>query len=334
MRAIGDLATYIISRHMHDRLQSEADRAAFETTTGMAKDRTRHLGGSSLAVSLLERKSQLLEQHRRGVSEAALFGTTSQTILGRIQDQAAVLANSLSLVSQVQLTSEVETLSATAAATFHDTVRALNSEVGGRHLFAGSATGQRPLLDGQSLTGMLRAHVSGTTDPDAIRSAVEAWFDTPGGPFETMAYTGSATGFAMQPIGPDETVVFGLRADSETIRDLLKALSVATLASDPALALSLADQKRLLDHVRGQLSDVDRTLTEERATLGLIEARIETARGAVDADLDRVSLDRLALIGVDQFQAASEFEAVQQQLDVFYRVSARRERVSLAEYLR
>ena len=80
--------------------------------------------------------------------------------------------------------------------------------------------------------------------------------------------------------------------------------------------------------------DVDRALTEERAGLGLTEAMIETARLSTATELDRIALDRLSLIGIDQFEAASNFEAAQQQLEVFYRIAARQGRVSLAEYLR
>jgi flagellar hook-associated protein 3 FlgL len=61
---------------------------------------------------------------------------------------------------------------------------------------------------------------------------------------------------------------------------------------------------------------------------------IDASRNATDIELDRVSMDRVSLLGVDQFEAASEFEAAQQQLEVFYRIAARQSRVSLAEYLR
>ena len=129
-------------------------------------------------------------------------------------------------------------------------------------------------------------------------------------------------------------VTFGLRADGETVRDLLKALSFAALASDPSLGFDVQEQKTLVEQGRLALLDVDRTLTEERAGLGLTEAMIETARLSTAAELDRIALDRLSLIGIDQFEAASNFEAAQQQLEVFYRIAARQGRVSLAEYLR
>ncbi|MFA8386669.1 MAG: flagellin [Pelagibaca sp.] len=334
MRSIGDLAKFMLSSQFQARLRIAADSSAHEATTGLAKDTARHLGGSPMAVSLLDRKSELLEQHQRGIAEAGLFAGATQLVLGRIQDQTGQLGTSLSLASQLQNPSELKTLSDAAATTMIDTVNALNSEIAGRHLFSGSSTLTRPLPDGESLLAMLRSDIAGANNPGDAIVAVEAWFDAPGGPFETLAYSGSETGFVQLPIGADEAMTLGLRADGETVRDMLKALGIAALASDPTLGFDVVDQKTLLDKARIALEQVDSAITEERAGLGLIEARIETARRSAESDLDRIALDRLSLVGVDQFKAASEFEAAQQQLGVFYRIAARQGRVSLAEYLR
>ncbi|WP_416883780.1 hypothetical protein [Marivita sp.] len=287
-----------------------------------------------MAVSLLDRKTQLLEQHQRGIAEASVLANATQSVLGRIQDQTTELGISLSLVGQLDRVSEVKTLSDTAAKTLVDVVNALNTEAAGRFLFSGAASRSAPLPDGASFLQMLRSAVTGSASPSDVTTALDAWFDPPGGSFESLAYSGSDTGFAQLPIGPDDMVTFGLRADGETVRDLLKALSFAALASDPSLGFDVQEQKTLVEQGRLALLDVDRTLTEERAGLGLTEAMIETARLSTATELDRIALDRLSLIGIDQFEAASNFEAAQQQLEVFYRIAARQGRVSLAEYLR
>lgn len=334
MRAIGDLASFMISSQLQARISSAANVSAQEATTGLAHDKARHLGGSTMAISLLERKSQLLEQHQRGISEAAIFAGATQSVLGRIQDQIGDLATDLSLSSQLQNAMEIKTLSSTAAETMIDAVNSLNVEVAGRHLFSGTATGTKPLPDGATLLENLRSDIAGSATPGDAIAAVDAWFDTPAGAFETLAYSGSTTGFASIPIRDDETVTFGLRADGETVREMLKALSFAALASDPSLGFDVADQKTLLDQGFGSLIKVDRQITEERSGLGLTEAMIEASRVSVETDLERIARDRLKLIGVDQFKVTSEFEVAQQQLEIFYRIAARQGQVSLAEYLR
>ena len=334
MRAIGDLASFMLSSQFQARLRNAADISAQEATTGLVNDKARHLGGSPMPVSLLDRKTQLLQQHQRGIAEAAVLANATQSTLGRIQDQTGELAISLSLIGQLDDPTQIKTLSDTAAKTLIDVVNALNTETAGRHLFSGSASRSAPLPDGETFLQMLRSAITGAVTPSDVTTAIDAWFDTPGGPFEILAYAGSDTGFAQLPVGPDEVVTFGLRADSETVRGMLKAIAFGALALDPLLGFEVHEQKTLLEQGRSTLLEVDRHLTEERAGLGLTEATIETARLTAEADLDRIALDRLSLVGIDQFEAVSDFEAAQQQLEIFYRIAARQGRVSLAEYLR
>ncbi len=334
MRAIGDLASYMLSSRLQSDLRNSAETAAEAATTGLAKNKSRHLGGATMALSLLDRKAVLLEQHQRGIAEASLFAGAMQSTLGRIQDQTSQLVASLSLVSQVQHSSELKTLSETAAGVFVDTVNAVNSEIAGRSLFSGSVTRAQPLPNGQALLDMLRTDVAGAATVADVMTAIDTWFDAPGGTFETAAYQGSDTGFMTLPLSAGDTATFGLRADGETMRDLFKALAKGALAGDSGLGLDQGAQTRLLDQSRIDLLRSDRSLTEERSSLGLTEAIVEDARVTTDSELARLAIDRLSLIGVDQFEAASEFEAAQQQLEVFYRIAARQSRTSLAEYLR
>ncbi|MCR9111339.1 hypothetical protein [Marivita sp. XM-24bin2] len=334
MRPIGDLAQFMLSKQMQSRLRTSADIAGQETTTGLTNDIAQHLGGASIAVSLLDRKMELLGQHKHGIAEARVFASASQTVLAEIQDQSSQLINSLALASQMQSASELKVLSEKAAQAMIDIVNALNSKIGGKYLFAGSDTQSKPLPDGISLVAMLRSEVSGATTVGDVRNAINTWFETSGGAFETLAYAGSDTGFLQMPIGNGESAKFGLRADGESVRGLIQALGIAAFATDSSIALGTTDQKKLLTDGYNALRQIDLSLTEERAGLGLIEASIENAKIATEMEISRIERDRLSLIGIDQFEAASKFESAQQQLDVFYRIAARQGRTSLAEYLR
>ena len=334
MRAIGDLASFILSSRFHVDLRTHANEASKAATTGVAPDKARHLGGSTMALSLLDRKAVLLEQHQRGIAEAAVFAGATQTALGRIQHQAGDLAANLSMVSQLQLPSELATLSDDAAGTLIDVVNTLNSEIAGRHLFSGSATRTQPLPSGAELLGLVRSEVAGAATAADIETALDAYFDTPGGGFETAAYNGSDTGFMSLSLSADDTAQFGLRADDTTVKDLLKALSKAALANDPLASLSVVDQTRLLRESHSELLALDDEITAERGSLGLTEEQIENKRLRAVEEVSSLAQKRLSLIGIDQFEAATEFEAAQQQLEVFYRIAARQGRTSLAEYLR
>lgn len=331
MRAIGDLASYMLASRLQTDLRNQADSAAESATTGLAADKARHLGGATLAITLLERKSSLLVQHQRGISEAAVLAGASQATLERIQEQSVDLANDLAISPQLQNSSQIQALSLDASRVFVDTVNALNSSIAGRYLFSGSATQTKPLPDGAVFLDLIRTDLAGASSAADVLAGVDAWFDALSGSFDAV-YQGSTDGFMTLPLSSETTAVFALRADGETPRAVLRALAKTALAE--SAGLSLPEQSQILEAGRAELLQVDQWLTEERAGLGLTEARINDAASATEADIARIELDRLTLIGVDQFEAAAEFEAAQQQLDVFYRIAARQSRTSLAEYLR
>jgi flagellar hook-associated protein 3 FlgL len=334
MRAIGDLASFMLSSRFQANLRNTALSVAQEATTGLAADKARHLGGLNLEMSLLERKTILLEQHQRGIIEAGLFASSTQVILGRIQDQTTQLSQNLSLASQLTEVSALKAISDEAAAAFVDTINAINSKFAGRFILSGSATKSQPLPNGNTILEMLRSEISGASSINDVIIALDAWFDAPSGGFNTLAYKGSNTGYARLPLSEQDTAIFRLRADDEVFRNMLKAVSKSALATDPLLNLTPEDQQTLLSQSHVDIISLDKQLTKERANLGLTEAVVEEARLSTESELARLKLDRLTMIGVDQFESASKFEAGQKQLELFYRIAARQGQTSLAEYLR
>ena len=334
MRAIGDLASFMLSSRFQANLRNTALSVAQEATTGLAADKARHLGGLNLEMSLLERKTILLEQHQRGIIEAGLFASSTQVILGRIQDQTTQLSQNLSLASQLTEVSALKAISDEAAAAFVDTINAINSKFAGRFILSGSATKSQPLPNGNTILEMLRSEISGASSINDVIIALDAWFDAPSGGFNTLAYKGSNTGYARLPLSEKDTAIFSLRADDEVFRNMLKAVSKSALVTNPLLNLTPEDQQTLLSQSHVDIISLDKQLTEERANLGLTEAVVEEARLSTESELARLKLDRLTMIGVDQFESASKFEAGQKQLELFYRIAARQGQTSLAEYLR
>ncbi|MFP7569270.1 hypothetical protein [Marivita sp. S2033] len=334
MRAIGDLASFISTKRFQSDLSQSANTSAQAATTGLVSDKARHLGGATMALSLLERKSTLLHQQKLNISEAAVFATATQVSLGHIQENIETLTSDLSLTSQLASTSELQTLSNKALESFLITVSTMNTKISGRHFFSGSATDTMPLPDGNVLLDWLRASITGATTANDVITAIDTWFDAPGGVYETGIYQGSDTGFLTLPLDAQASITFGLRADGNVVRDSLKALAKAALASDPTLTLSLDDRKELQIQSRVELLTVNQSLIEERSNVGLAEAAIKDAGTRSETEIARLDAYRLSLIATDQFEEISKFEMAQQQLEIFYRVAARQSQTSLAEYLR
>lgn len=333
MQSIGDLASFFFSSRFQGDLKSAVERAARAMTTGEVEDKTRHLGGTSLALSLLDRKSSLLQQHKLGIAEASIFARASQSALDRIQNGVEEISKSLALHSQTENPAGFRTVVQNARDTFNDVVRAVNTEFAGRYVFSGSATSRSPLPNGETMLAALTPHLAGVTTANDLIDGIETWFDLPTGGFESSAYGGSSTGFVSMPLNSATSATFGLRADDPVIRDTLKSLAIAVFAGDSALGLSISEQQEALSHARSGLGLSTRNLIEERSSLGLTEALIDKAGQQVEEGIASLNRERLELVGVDPFEEASRFEAAQQQLEILYRIAAR-QGSSLAEYLR
>lgn len=334
MQSIGDLASLMVSRHRQNELQRATQASATEATTGIFQDKAAHLRGTTLSLALAERQTTLLEQHKRGISEAGILASATQSSLEHIRGMSEDLANSLSLVTQIDDPSELKLLAGRAESTFRDTVNSLNSKVAGKYLFAGSSTDTQPLMDGAAFVASIRTAMTGATSLPDVQTILSDWFSTPGGPFETLAYSGSTMGKIVVPIGPSSNVEMDLRADSNVMRATLEALALSFVATDDAVNLSPSDQQDLLTQSASDLRLSIEDLTVNQGQIGLLEQQIAEHSKLVEAKLDRAQSDLQTLIGVDQFQAVTEFEATNAQLEIFYQLTARASQTSLSSYLR
>ncbi|SMO86247.1 flagellin C-terminal helical region [Thalassovita litoralis] len=121
-----------------------------------------------------------------------------------------------------------------------------------------------------------------------------------------------------------------LRADAPELRDLMADVALAALSADYATA---DVQTGLLKRAgNGLLQDQD-NLTALRADLGFAESRIEEIGAGIAAERVSLNYAREALLGVDEYEAATRLENVQFQLEALYTVTARLSGLSLVDYL-
>lgn len=334
MTSIGDLGHYLSQARHQSELKARVEKAAFEATHGAARNKVEHLGGVSMPLAMLARKQALVETTLTNISGLSGRATAMQAAMGKMHESAEALASRLSIVEQVADPGALSTLSASGEDAFHDVVAALNTELAGQYLFSGAATDSPTTVPSESLLADLRAEVAGQTTAAGVAAAVDAWFDTPGAGYLANGYQGSVSQYFSASIGGSETATFAIRGDDPVLRDLLKATAYAALAADDGVALSAAEQKRLLATARQDLFSTMPELAAERGLHGLMEARLGDAEHSLREEEARLSLLHQDMTHIDQFEAVAAFESAQQQLDILYRVIARRGSVSLAGYLR
>lgn len=332
--SLGELAQSFMLRHHNAAIRHDIARLAEEVATGRSADIAARLSGDFSYLADIERSLGTLQGYRTSSSEAGTFAAGMQAALSRVQDIGMTLSTRLVESADSGITAVTSATARESVDSFDRIVSALNTQIAGRSLFAGNATGRAPLISAQTMLAELRIAAAGQTTADGVQAALDDWFDSAAGGFQSLAYTGSTNGLDPFHLGANESVDLDLKANSAAIRALLKQVGLAAMAADQSLALPTDERADLLRRSGEGLIAVQDDITELRADLGFAEARIEDSKVRQAAEKSSLELARSMLLGVDPFETASKLTDAQQKLESLYAVTARLSRLTLSDFLR
>jgi flagellar hook-associated protein 3 FlgL len=333
MTSIGDLAQNLMLRHRSVELKQTISTLSQELSSGQVSDVSARLGDDFSYLSDINRNLARLDGYAIASSEAAYFANASQLSLERLHDLSSSLSSTMLSNTPSGLHPVGQNIGAQARSGLESAISALNASAGGRSLFAGTATDQKPLASADVMMAELEILVAGLGSAAAVETAVTDWFADPAG-FKAVMYRGSDDTLAPIQIGSGEEVSLSLKADDEVFRDVMRNLALAALAGDQTIGLDKSTQADLFELAGvGLLGNNDR-LTGVRADLGFAEARIEES-GIRNASA-RTGLEyaRNALLEADPFETAVKLEEAQFQLESLYTVTVRSSQLSLLNFLR
>ena len=331
---IGDLAYTFLIKRQTSGLKSEMARLASELTTGQKADLGTSLAGDFGPFAGIERSLRAIAAYTTANSEAAGMLTASQLALENVQSIGRDLSTALLTASSSEDVVLIGATAEDARQKFSAVVSTLNTSMADRTLFGGAATDRPALATGEEMLAQIAAATAGETTAAGIVAAVEAWFDDAGGGFETMGYLGSTSDMGPMLIAEDETVSVGVRADGQVIRDTLKGYALMSLIAGGALAGQVTEQADLAAAAATQLLAADGDITDVRARIGAVEARIEDAQARNAAEKSAYELARTELVGADPYQTATELQAVYAQIETLYTVTARIAGLKFTDYMR
>ena len=331
---IGDLANTFLIKRQTSGLKSEMARLASELTTGQKADLGTSLAGDFGPFAGIERSLRAIAAYTTANSEAAGMLTASQLALENVQSIGRDLSTALLTASSSEDVVLIGATAEDARQKFSAVVSTLNTSMADRTLFGGAATDRPALATGEEMLAQIAAATAGETTAAGIVAAVEAWFDDAGGGFETMGYLGSTSDMGPMLIAEDETVSVGVRADGQVIRDTLKGYALMSLIAGGALAGQVTEQADLAAAAATQLLAADGDITDVRARIGAVEARIEDAQARNAAEKSAYELARTELVGADPYQTATELQAVYAQIETLYTVTARIAGLKFTDYMR
>ena len=327
---LGDGAAAFLTRKYNVDIRTRLNTLTNELSTGKTSDLTRALGDTTLFRDV-GRRLDLATAQMSNAQEIGQRLAAMQSFLGNVDQERSQLLDTLVTVSAEATPEQIGSATAAAEDTFESIVATMNTRFGGQALFSGNATDTEPLASAADMLASLRTTVAGAPDPTTAIAQIEAWFDTPGGGFETVGYISPETGAAVRQIDPSTSITVEAKADVPAIRDLLKAAAIAALAED--VGLPNRDSAEMIRDASTRLLSNARPLTELRARLGASEGRTEAASSQLAAQITTLGVLRNSMDAADPFDTASALQEVQTQLETHYTVTARLSQLSLSGYI-
>ncbi len=333
LSSIGDLARGLTLQARGHHIKTEIETLSYELSSGRVQDISARLKGDYSHIADLERGLTRLDAYSVANSETKLLTDGMQISLTKIDDSVTALSTSLLAFGTSTQTVTHEHASVQARNELDTMISALNTRVGGRSLFSGTATDQTPLASADTLLNTLRSELTGLTTAADVRQAADNWFnDTTG--FEAVIYQGSNTDLAPIRISDTEDITLAIRADDPEFRDALRDVAVAALATDPALPLSTDQRTALFKDIGVRLANSNDRNVALRAEVGAAQARIENAQSHNSAAQTSIEISRNELNGADPYDTAARLQTVQFQLESLYSVTVRNANLSLVNFLR
>ena len=332
MEVIGDMARALVLRSNQVSLRKEMDQLAVEVSTGFVRDPAQHLHGDLRGLLAIDRSLSQLDTYRVNTTEATFLSGSMQAALDEVQGRSEILSQSLIAAELTPNTALLNTMSDDAQNALDQIMNGLNRSVAGRFLFSGTATDREAVQGADVLLNDVRTALTGQTTLAGVETVLDNFFGS-GGAYETTTYQGSNTGLAPLKLSETESANLDIRATDPVFREVLKPIVMAALATDGSLGLDQGVQIQMLKSAGEDLLGAQQDVVELRAGLGALEARVEETTTRNSAEYTATSIARLDLVGADQYYTASRYENIRTQLESLYAITARSQRLSLAEYL-
>ncbi|WP_116132949.1 hypothetical protein [Tropicimonas sp. IMCC34043] len=330
--SISDLASNLLLRSNSSRLRGDLSRLVGELSSGRVAARETAVDGSFRAVSAIQQSISRLDAFKISATEAAGFAGAVQDSLGAIHDLTSDLSTAFIAAGGAGTITQASALAEEARQDFTFITNKLNTQYAGRSLFAGATTDRAAVIDGADILNAVKTAVSGATTAAGVAAAVDAWF-APGADFDTIAYLGSDKPLASMQVGSDRSVALQVTAADDEFREMLKGATLAVLVNDGPLVGNAAEQMDLARLAGKTLIAGNEALLDLRASVGLVEERIEAASVANASESSAMTTALLAFVTKDEFDGASELRQIESQIEILYTLTARTSALRLTDYL-
>lgn len=330
--SFGDLAQAFAQKSRITKLKSQSLRLQAELSTGQKGDLAKHLSGATDGLAALERSRELATGYLTLAKDIAIRSDIRQNALAAITTGLDDLGQTLSALTENPPPEDRTRMATSAKAAFAEAVAALNTDVAGRAVFAGSRHQGPALADAEAMLSQLELVASAAPTSELAIMAIADWFDSPSG-FSATGYLGAAP-LPPQAIAAGGPSVAEPTAEHPALRRSLAAMAIGALIDKPPFNSAGSETIRFRAGALEAVVKAKDGITDLSALIGIDQHRLEKTISQHQAESLSFEQAIANLISTDPATTAVELESVRVNLETVYAVTARLSKLSLAEYLR
>ncbi len=332
LTGIGDMAQQLSFARNTTAIKTDLNRLTTELSTGKRADLANALSGDTSRFTSIRSNLTQVEAYLQTANETATRLEQVQNTLARFDKALGQTADQLLKVTDISNAQQVDRAVETSQSAFVELVQTLNIRIGDRSLFSGTAVDAPALQGGDAMLADIAAGIPPNASAADILQAVEDWFQSPAGGFNTTGYLGATGGDAQVRISDARNIEASPRADNAAIRDALQAVaSSAVLGNLPTS--NDATRLELVKHSGEAILGAAAGVVGIRASLGASQQILSEEVSQLRAEKVALSIQSNQLDAADPFETAVALQAVQVQLEAHFSAVARVSQLSLLRYL-
>lgn len=330
--SFGDMARHHVLNHNLQRLKADMTRLTRDMSTGQVSDPARQLQGHLMPLASLDLAIGQADA-RMGVTSVLSVRLNAQhAALDATHEHVQNTADMLLRPDLMMTDDRLSPIAKQVGQNFADIVGLLNTQAGGRSLFAGQAVDHPALADARSILDMLASLIPTGADQVVIDQVVGDWFATGGG-FEANGYVGGAADGTPIDLGDGISVQFGVTAADPNIRGALAAMAKSALMDADLTDVSAQTRRQVLSAAAVETRSGAALLREVIEKTGISQARVDDAATRQQASKAAATMARNLLIGADPYDTATALQESIARVDQMFAITARLSRLSLSAYL-
>lgn len=326
------LAFRNMSRIITD-LKQQSQVARFETVTGRTFDLNAATDGNVGLVQQLEKAYADVLDYRSAISTARTRANVAAAGLDVAVGSAGTIASELIAALGVGDATIVDQTANVARRELDSVFAGLGVNVGGRYIFSGADVSTPPLASADTLIADVQAIALAATSAAEFQTNLDLYFDDPAGGFATNIYLGSLNDASTVEITEGERINVQPRADDPALKSMMKQLAAISV-KDALAGLGATEQAAALQTAAEGLVGAEEQVIQLRADLGFQQERLDFMSTRNESEETAIFESLQAIVGVDEFEAATRLEVTENVLNIAFEATARLSQLSLVNYIR